>query len=740
MFKRIFHGFVLLAFVAGLLAVSPAQPARALTLTVTNTNDSGAGSLRHAIDNAVDGDVIDATGISGTIVLSSELVINDDITINGPGADTLTVSGNNSVRVFYINVVATVEINHLTVANGKVIDVSGGGIYNDGSLTLNHVTVTGNQALESVSPYEHGGGIYSPGSLTIHHGLISNNTATYSAGGIYADSTISLTITDTVIDSNQTLNDNGAGGGLRVDGTSTATLTRVTISNNSASDSGGGINSTSSLIITDSVVSNNSTFGSSAGGYGGGLTLSNSGNTFTLTNVTISGNSADNLSNSAGAGGLFLTAGTLNLNNVTVTGNTSEGDAGGIFAHPLSTVNIGNSIISGNTSSSAVTEDCYATLTSKGYNLIQVISACTIGGDTTGNLTGVDPLLGALADNGGPTLTHALLAASPAIDAGDNSTCEGKDQRAIIRPQDGDGDLTDTCDMGAYEFALSPEVVSIVRANLDPTGLAFVDFTVTFSENVSDVDAADFSLVASGVTGASITNVSGANDTYTVTVDTGIGNGALELDMPDTATVYDANLNEMTALPFTSGEVYTVTKVAPNPFTPLNGAVLHTLRPDFDWSNYVAAKGYQIQVSKSLGFGTTLINVTLTGATNSQYTLTKDLPAKTLLYWRVRAKLSATKYSAWSPVFTFTTGNPPSVPGLVSPANSALMTNLNPTLDWSDSTVPAGTTFNEYQVQVDDDADFSSPEAERFLSVVTSSSSVVGPLDVNTKYYWRVRA
>ena len=145
MFKRIFHGFILLAFVAGLLAVTPVQRARALTLTVTNTNDTGSGSLRQAIADAVDGDVIDATGISGTITLASQLLVDYDITINGPGMNDLTVSGNNSVRVFFINPAATVSINDLTIANGKVLDDNGGGIYNQGNLTLNYVTVSGNQ-------------------------------------------------------------------------------------------------------------------------------------------------------------------------------------------------------------------------------------------------------------------------------------------------------------------------------------------------------------------------------------------------------------------------------------------------------------------------------------------------------------------------------------------------------------------------------------------------------------------
>ena len=170
---------------------------------------------------------------------------------------------------------------------------------------------------------------------------------------------------------------------------------------------------------------------------------------------------------------------------------------------------------------------------------------------------------------------------------------------------------------------------------------------------------------------------------------------------------------------------------------PANGAASPTLRPLFDWSDFASAKGYQIQISKSANFNTTLVNTTVNGQTNSQYATAKDLPANALLYWRVRAKLSATKYSPWSSIFTINMPNPPSVPNLIAPASNALVTSLTPALDWSDSSVPVGTTFAHYQVQIDDNADFSS-----LIQDTTSNSStmVAGPLSLNTKYYWRVRA
>ncbi|MBV6394770.1 MAG: hypothetical protein HFACDABA_00338 [Anaerolineales bacterium] len=281
-----------------------------------------------------------------------------------------------------------------------------------------------------------------------------------------------------------------------------------------------------------------------------------------------------------------------------------------------------------------------------------------------------------------------------------------------------------------------PTVQSITRASADPTSAASVNFTVIFSEPVTGVDEGDFALTTSGVSGATVSGVAGSGSAYTLTVSTGTGNGTLRLDVPVTATIMDTSGNALTA-PFTSGETYTVVKIAPALLAPPNASQLHTLRPSFDWTDFAAAKGYQIQVSKSASFNTTLINVTLTGPTNSQYTHAKDLAANTLYYWRVRHKITAIQYGPWTGAFTFTTGNPPSVPSLLSPANNSLVTNTSPTLDWSDSTVPAGTTFSYYQVQVDDSADFSSP----FVDANNGPSTMmVGPLSMNVKYYWRVRA
>ena len=181
------------------------------TFTVTNLNDSGANSLRQAIldANATAGaDTIDFDALlsGGTITLTSgELQITDDLTINGLGAENLTVSGNNASRVFNVSDGTSdnidVVIDGLTIADGNT-DGGGGGIFSRENLTVANSTITGNTAERS------GGGVYNfYENLTVTNSTISGNTAERSGGGIfnYAFRNGSLQVT------NSTISDNTAG-------------------------------------------------------------------------------------------------------------------------------------------------------------------------------------------------------------------------------------------------------------------------------------------------------------------------------------------------------------------------------------------------------------------------------------------------------------------------------------------------------------------------------------------------
>ncbi|MDQ3864158.1 MAG: LamG domain-containing protein, partial [Actinomycetota bacterium] len=180
-----------------------------------------------------------------TIALGRLITIEDangdSLTINGPGANKLAVSGNNASTVFDIPL-ASVTINGLTIKNGESGGANGGGIYNaSGSLlTLNNSTVSSN--ISSVSGS--GGGIYNRGTLTLNNSTVSGNTAGTAGGGIFNSSNSGLTVTNSTFSGNKA--PNGSGGGILADDPSTQTLTNSTLSGNSAGVSGGGIHNDSS--------------------------------------------------------------------------------------------------------------------------------------------------------------------------------------------------------------------------------------------------------------------------------------------------------------------------------------------------------------------------------------------------------------------------------------------------------------------------------------------------------------
>jgi parallel beta-helix repeat protein len=308
-----------------------------------------------------------------------------------------------------------------------------GGILHNDVLTLTNSVVSRNSAIASIGA-AYGGGIYSSGRLTLIDSAVLSNIVTTTVGGI------------------------ASGGGIV--GGFALMLVNSTVSGNTARDNGGGIYGSGTFV--NSTVSSN-TASNGGGIYGGGLTLVNS---------TVSGNHAR-----VNGGGLYHSGSTAGLFNVTIAGNTANSDAsgsgfgGGIY-NASGTVNAQNSIFAGNIYVSlfngfplANPEDCDGTLTSQGYNIISDPTDCTI----TGSFIQANPALGQLQDNGGPTLTQALLPGSPAIDAGQPGDCTDglgvalkTDQRGFPRPADG-GVNGYRCDIGAFELQRMLFLPLIVR-------------------------------------------------------------------------------------------------------------------------------------------------------------------------------------------------------------------------------------------------------------------------------------
>ncbi len=469
------RGFAILGFAMLMaLAAFPGQT-QAAAFTVTKTADTGDGtcdvdcSLREAIIAANSTPGADTITVpAGTYKLSrigyedgsvkGDLDISDDLVIIGAGASSTIISASGLIglreRVIHILSGATVEISGVTVQGGNDPGF-GGGIYNDGG------TVTITNSTHSANAL--GGGIYNDGG-TMHNSTRDNSASIREGGGIYSDG-------GTVTITNSTISDNSAGdwGGGILSRDSTLTITNSTIRDNSANNFGGGIFSrNSTMTITYSTISGNSAKD------GGGI--SSDGKVVTITNGTISGNSANK------DGGGIWNGSTLTLINSTINGNSSNTSGGGIFSHPLGTVTITNTIVGSNPTGG----DCTGSITSGSHNIDSDGTCVT---DGVNNDITADPLLDPLQNNGGPTLTHALLPGSPAIDAGHDAVCaappvNGVDQRGVSRPQG------EACDIGAYELGITEACIldltlhyKVVNAN-DPAadGKLTMDFEIGTQE------------------------------------------------------------------------------------------------------------------------------------------------------------------------------------------------------------------------------------------------------------------
>jgi CSLREA domain-containing protein len=341
---------------ASALIVSNAEAA-SNTYTVTGTGDTPVActgsapnlqctTLREAITEANAngaGDTIDfQSGLTGTITLGSALPITDagGLTINGPGAGSLKVSGNNATQIFNITApsAASVAISGLTLDKGNSGSTPGGAIKDlpasgeAAPLTLTNDVVSGSTSAATTN--SGGGGIYSRGPVTISGSTITGNTAP-----------------------------NGYGGGIEVEPSTSSssnkydlTITDSTISGNTAL-SGGGIFGSNNLIVTGShITGNHATSGSSSNGNGGGIyrsPYSTLESTTTITNTAISGNTATN-----NGGGVFAASkyGTTILNS-SITGNTANRGGGaelaGLATYPqriakYNPTTIKNTTISGN--------------------------------------------------------------------------------------------------------------------------------------------------------------------------------------------------------------------------------------------------------------------------------------------------------------------------------------------------------------------------------------------------------
>jgi uncharacterized repeat protein (TIGR01451 family)/CSLREA domain-containing protein len=407
----------LIALAALSLAAAPGHAATFLVNTTADTADAvpgngicadsgGACSLRAAIQeaNALAGDdtiqlsaaTYVLSGAGDDLALSGDLDITGNLALTGAATASTIIDGGGGDRVLDI-------------------DPSGAGGVN---VTIAKLTVRGG----NVSG-EPGGGIRNRGTLSLDNVTLAANSSGSNGGGLLNLGT--LTLTNTTVSGN----------------------TASAVSGNTTSADGGGIynGGGGTLTITASTLSGNSA--NSTGRNGGGL-FNASGALATLSNVTVSGNSANN-----GGGGVFNSGGTATLTNVTLADNAATLGRG-IFNAAAGTATLTNTLVANGAGS-----NCSGVITSGGNgNNLDDGSTCALV--AAGDLSNQNPLLGALANNGGATQTRALSAGSPAIDAGSN--CPATDQRGVARPYPAGG----ICDIGAFEFG-PPVDLAITKTDGD---------------------------------------------------------------------------------------------------------------------------------------------------------------------------------------------------------------------------------------------------------------------------------
>jgi hypothetical protein len=533
---------------------------------VANTNDSGDGSLRWAVEQANSTTGADIIEFNSSILTDGAAVIKLDTgeleladtsgttTINGLGANVLTIDGKEASRVFCVKSGVTADISGLTATKGYLNptgtvlyphDTCGAGVFNEGTLTMTGCTISDSSAANG-----YGGGVYNSGALAMTNCTISGNSANFQGGGIENGGT--LTMTACTVSSNYRLDCAGYGGGI--DNGNTLTITDSTIANNSnACGNGGGISNFGTLTLTGDTFSGNTVpFANCLGGgiwcYDGKMTIVNSAF----------------YGNSASYGGGIYNCGSQNVStiaNSTIAGNSATISAGGVYSGAITML---DTIVADNIAPSSPDfySASYGYLVAK-YCLIEDAADTLFSSDSANNITGVDPALGAPGNYGGPTQTVPLSADSAAINAGDNILIPS----GVTTDQCGNARITNgTVDIGAFEYQgadTTAPTVTINKANTqsNPTNSPTITFTAVFKEMVVGFAAADVTIggtatfagntplvnVASSDGLTWTIDVSGMNGDGTVTaaIDAGVvadssGNPNIASSTPGNTVLYDA--------------------------------------------------------------------------------------------------------------------------------------------------------------------------------------------------------
>lgn len=561
----------------------------------------------------------------------------------------LTLTASQVISNSALNGGGLQTLGQVTMLDSAIENNQGGGIHNDGGLlTLNDVQVMNNRGGYGIRNQNlavlllnrglvstnQGGGIYNAtATATISNTLIMSNTG---GSGVYNTGMVvtRLTIKQSTILSNTAT----SGGGLFNEGIGAkAEIYASRISGNQATNAGGGIFNNGIMTV------NNSTLDHNQAHAGGGL--HHFGGHLTVTNSTITQNGA-----SDNGGGLYNGSSAV-LDAVTFTENRAAGEGGNLF-NDEAQLSIENSIVA-HAKDGDNCVNSHGFLTSLGYNL-ESGHSCNFS--ATGDLTNIDPLLGPLQDNGGPTLTHALLVGSPAIDQG-ATVCPATDQRGVTRPQGL------ACDGGAYEWAAIADLA--IAATVAPptvTTGARVTYSLTIS-NLGPALAMTLTLnnelphgatfitatllggtcaVDSGVTCTLPTLAVGMPATATLVVSAPLSAGPITNTVTITATTLDLNVDNNRAVTVIAVAASGADLTPPGPVGNLTATAVTTQGATLTWTpavDNVGVAGYSIYGQRD-GSGQPSFLVGQTAASATTYTVTTLTPTTAYQLWVIAFDLA----------------------------------------------------------------------------------------------------
>ena len=403
------------------------------------------------------------------------------VTIAGAGAAATTFDGDDLSRVLELDANTTIE--GVTIRDGRDASLGGGILAGQGALVLRDSVVESNEAGTAAGQTGQGGGIaIGPvGPNLIERSVVRDNRAGALGGGVWTgDGGDPLTIVDSTVTLNHAEPASAGfavGGGIYAD--SGLRLTRAAVTENVAfavnvvddSAAGGGVLSLDDLDVVDSTIAGNSATGTNgAEARGGGLYITGT-RPKAIRGSTVAGNSAAGTGGSTEGGGIRQFGAAVEITNSTLSGNSVSAGGGALSARgggaTLDAATLTNVTLAGNTATgngaaggglfspdavlrnTIVADECVSPVAGA-TNSIDSGTSCGLASGA-GNLSGLDPRLGPLASNGGPTPTRALLAGSPALDAGTAVAAPATDQRGVVRPQ-GTG-----IDIGAFEVAVAAQ-------------------------------------------------------------------------------------------------------------------------------------------------------------------------------------------------------------------------------------------------------------------------------------------